>query len=46
MHKQQEKIHDKVETISVTLQNLTARNYSHGMLQGHSELNKLLISSG
>jgi len=29
MHRQQEKIHRKVETSFVILQNLTIKNYSH-----------------
>jgi len=37
MHKQQEKIHSKLETSCVTLQNLTVKTYSHGMFQDHSE---------
>jgi len=31
MHRQQEKIHSYVETSCVSLQNLTVKNYRHGM---------------
>jgi len=44
MHRQQEKIHGKLETSCVTLQNLNVRKYSHGLLQDHLELKKHLVS--
>jgi len=46
MHTQQEKIHSKVESSCVLLQNPTLKTIGMACFQDHSEMKKHLISKG